>query len=48
MLASGVWGMRSGDGNSDGETNITDKNIWSYQVGHDGYSGSDFNLRFTN
>jgi len=44
MLASGVWGMRSGDGNSDGETNITDKNIWSYQVVHDGYSGSDFNL----
>ena len=44
MIAPEIWGMRSGDCNSDGENNITDKNIWSSQVGQQGYSGSDLNF----
>jgi agmatine/peptidylarginine deiminase len=44
LLASGVWAMRSGNCNGDNETDITDKNIWSSEVGQDGYTGSDLNL----
>jgi hypothetical protein len=46
-LAPGVWGMRSGDGNGDGNTTISDKNsVWSLstQLGKSGYLPSDFNF----
>ena len=46
-LSPGKWGMRSGDGNADGNTNITDKTaVWgiSTQLGKTGYLPSDFNF----
>ncbi len=46
-LSPGKWGMRSGDGNADGNTNILDKTaVWglSTQLGKTGYLPSDFNF----
>jgi hypothetical protein len=46
-LSPGKWGMRSGDGNADGLTNITDKNVvWKItgQLGKTGYLPSDFSF----
>ncbi|MFU8843177.1 MAG: glycoside hydrolase family 18 protein [Bacteroidales bacterium] len=47
QLATGVWGMRSGDGNGDGAVSVADKtDVWSapLQAGKAGYLPSDFNL----
>lgn len=45
QLASGVWGMISGDGNADGIITIDDKtNLWFLQAGKAGYLPGDFNL----
>lgn len=46
QLATGKWGMRSGDGNGDCDVTILDKtNVWniSGQNGKTGYLPSDFN-----
>lgn len=43
-LAPGIWGMRSGDGNHDGQIGNKDKNdVWLPQFGNTGYSFGDFN-----
>lgn len=45
QLASGIWGMASGDGNGDGQVNLGDKNdVWAVQSGMSGYLSGDFNL----
>ncbi len=47
-LSPGKWGMRSGDGNADGNTTILDKTaVWglSTQLGKTGYLPSDFQFR---
>lgn len=45
QIASGVWGLTSGDGNGDGLVSNTDKNnVWRIQVGSSGYLAADFNL----
>jgi|GEM_PF-4760184 len=44
-LAPGVWGMLSGNGNGDGQTNNADKvDVWNAQAGLSGYRAGDFNL----
>jgi hypothetical protein len=44
-LGGGVWGMRSGDANGNGDIEILDiNNVWRNQVGFSGYLESDFNL----
>jgi len=46
-LSPGIWGIRSGDGNADGNTDLTDKNlVWKIagQLGKTGYLPSDFNF----
>jgi hypothetical protein len=47
LLATGKWGMRSGDGNGDGDVLINDKTqVWgiSTQLGKTGYLPSDFSF----
>jgi len=47
QLATGVWGMRGGDGNGDGDVLMNDKTaVWgiSGQTGKTGYLPSDFNF----
>jgi len=47
-LSTGVWGMISSDGNSDGQINNQDKNdIWLLQNGNSGYLEGDFNMNGT-
>jgi len=46
-LSPDKWGMRSGDGNADGLSNLTDKNVvWKItgQLGKAGYLPSDFSF----
>jgi hypothetical protein len=44
-IAPGIWGMRAGDGNSDGEINNTDKfDFWNTNAGKWGYISSDFSM----
>jgi len=44
-IETGVFGMYSGDANSDGQVLNDDKNdYWKTQVGEAGYKSSDFNL----
>jgi hypothetical protein len=44
-LAPGVWGMLSGNGNGDGQTNNADKvDVWNVQAGLSGYRAGDLNL----
>jgi len=45
QLATGIWGMISGDGNRDGQVGSGDKSgIWDSQAGTQGYMFSDYNL----
>jgi hypothetical protein len=45
QIATGVWGMVSGDGNANGQVNNNDKlEIWKPQAGSSGYKSGDFNL----
>jgi hypothetical protein len=47
LLSAGKWGMRSGDGNGDGDILLNDKTlVWgiSTQLGKTGYLPSDFNF----
>jgi hypothetical protein len=47
QLASGIWGMRSGDGDGNGDVQTADRNnVWKAtgQTGKVGYLPSDFNL----
>ena len=40
-----IWGMFSGDGDGNGEIQLSDKvNVWDIQAGEAGYLESDFNL----
>jgi hypothetical protein len=44
-LGSGIWGMVSGDGNSDGTIDTNDKTeVWSIQAGFSGYLPADYNM----
>jgi uncharacterized protein (TIGR02145 family) len=44
-IANEIWGMISGDGNSNGRINLFDKNdIWLLQAGKSGYKLGDYNL----
>jgi len=44
-IATGVWGMVSGDGNADGQVNNTDKiDVWVVQGGFSGYRAGDYSL----
>ena len=44
-LATGIWVMFSGDGNSDGNISSGDESpTWESQAGTSGYIKSDFNL----
>jgi hypothetical protein len=44
-LAPGVWGLRTGDGNGDGEVLDSDKdNLWDIQAAQTGYLPSDYNM----
>ncbi len=44
LLGSGLWGMISGDFNSDGTINALDKSLWNSQAASHGYLNSDCNL----
>jgi hypothetical protein len=47
QLAVGVWGMRSGDGDGNGDVQLADRNnVWkaASQAGKTGYLPSDFNM----
>ena len=45
QLASGIWGLVSGDGNCDGQISSLDKTaVWSMQSGNSGYFMGDYNL----
>jgi len=45
QLASGIWGMVSGDGNADRQISNADKNdVWAPQSGFSGYRAGDFDL----
>jgi len=45
QLATGIWGMISGDGDGNGNINNADKNeIWRIQSGSSGYKSGDFNM----
>lgn len=45
QLASGVWGMMSGDGDGTGTIQTADKtNVWSIQAGTAGYKAGDYNM----
>ena len=40
-----IWGMFSGDGDGDGETQLSDEvNVWKIQAGEAGYKEGDFNI----
>ncbi|MBN1340689.1 MAG: hypothetical protein JXA03_15275, partial [Bacteroidales bacterium] len=44
-MGNGVWGMTSGDGNSDSQVGNGDKiDVWSPQAGNSGYVQGDFDL----
>jgi len=44
-IASGIWGMVAGDGNGDGQVNISDiYGAWYPKAGEKGYMNTDFNL----
>lgn len=44
-LAPGIWGMRGGDGDADGQVTNGDKNdIWINQAGLTGYLSGDYNM----
>jgi PKD repeat protein len=45
QLATGIWGMISGDGNRDGQVGTGDKSgMWDSEAGKEGYMFSDYNL----
>ncbi|MBN1338950.1 MAG: hypothetical protein JXA03_06485 [Bacteroidales bacterium] len=45
LIAPGVWGMVSSDGDSDGQITSGDKvEVWGSQVGLSGYMNGDFNM----
>ncbi len=44
-IVPGIWGLYSGDGNSDGDIDVLDKvNIWKSQAGEAAYLNGDFNM----
>ncbi len=47
QLDTGIWGMISGDGNSNGEIENEDKvDVWEPLRGTSGYDNADFNMNF--
>jgi len=45
LIATGVWAMVSGDGDSNGNVNNADKiDVWRPQSGNSGYLNGDFNM----
>jgi PKD repeat protein len=44
-LGAGIYGMAAGDGNADGDVNLSDNNdVWKPQSGQKGYLMSDFSM----
>jgi len=44
-LSPGIWGMMTGDGNSDGHVDDLDNSgTWKTQAGKSGYLNGDYNL----
>lgn len=43
-IATGIWGMISGDGNADKVVDMDDKDLWSAQAGNAGYLMTDTDL----
>ena len=43
-LVPGIWGMVSGDGDTNSTIDIGDKDAWSLKAGESGYKNEDFNL----
>jgi hypothetical protein len=43
-LATGVWGMVTGDGDGYGAIDLQDKALWGQEVGNSGYYRSDYDL----
>jgi hypothetical protein len=45
LLATGIYGMKSGDGTGNGLVENTDKSsVWSVQAGSSGYKAGDYNM----
>jgi len=45
QIVTGIWGMISGDGDSNGNVNNSDKvDVWKPQSGNAGYLNGDFNM----
>lgn len=45
LLATGIWGMMSGDGDGSGTVLNSDRdNVWDIQAGTVGYKAADFNM----
>jgi len=44
LLVAGTYGMYSGDGNSDGIIEPSDKTVWANDAGRSGYRQGDYNL----
>lgn len=44
QIATGIWGMFSGDANADRQVNTGDKMTWNSQAGQLGYKSADLNL----
>lgn len=43
-IASGVWGMNTGDGNGDGTINLSDKTVWNNDGAKSGYRAADYDM----
>jgi hypothetical protein len=45
QLATGIWGMMSGDGDGSGGVNTQDRDlVWDIQAGTTGYKAADYNM----
>ncbi|MBN3034886.1 MAG: hypothetical protein JW861_04815 [Bacteroidales bacterium] len=48
QIATGVWGMVAGDGNSNSQVTSSDKiDVWAVQAGQSGYNNGDFDMNGT-
>jgi hypothetical protein len=44
-INTGIWGMKTGDGNGDGTINLSDKVAWSRDAAKSGYYAADYMLK---